>query len=118
MVALKWDERGTIEDAFKMEGGYVLDFSDRAFAAFFGENVGVNIDDAKYRARGTSKANRLRTFIACEDAFTVARALRGLWDYRETVPVYQDSKNAATLKARLFAVIAGIEGAAVPRTDA
>jgi hypothetical protein len=118
MVALKWAEQQTIEDAFDMRSGYVLDFTDRTFAAFFGEGVGVNIDDAKYRSRGTSKANRLRTFIASEDAFTVARALRGLWDHRESVLLYQDAENATTLKVRLFAVIAGIEGTAVPRTDA
>jgi hypothetical protein len=118
MVALTSAERETIEDAFYMRGGYVLNFSDRTFSAFFGEDLGVDIDDAKYKARGTSKANRLRTFIASEDAAIVARALRELWEYRESVQAYHNADKAASLKGRLFAVIARIEGAAVARTDA
>jgi hypothetical protein len=33
-----------------MAGGYVLDFSDRTFAAFFIEELGINIDDSRYSA--------------------------------------------------------------------
>ena len=86
MVALNWAERQTIEDAFDMRSGYVLNFSDRTFTAFFGEDLGFDIDNAKYRARGTSKANRLGTFIAIEGDFLVARVLRRLWDFRESMP--------------------------------
>ena len=102
MVALKWAERQTIEDAFDMRSGYVLNFFDRFFTAFFGEDLGFDIDDAKYRAGGTSKANRLRTFIAIEDDFMVASVLRRLWDYRESMPFHQQTDESRALNERLF----------------
>ena len=98
MVALKWVERQTIEDAFDMRSGYVLNFSDRIFTAFFGEDLGFDIDDAKYRAGGTSKANRLAAFIAIEDDFMVASVLRRLWDYRESMPFHQQTDESRALE--------------------
>jgi hypothetical protein len=52
-----------IEDVF--HGGYVLDFSNRTFSEFFDE-LSLNVDDDKYYQNGTSKANRLRTFLRTE----------------------------------------------------
>ena len=49
-----------IDDLFGMGGGYVLDFSDRTFAAFFSEELSINIDESRYAGEGTSKAKRLR----------------------------------------------------------
>ena len=54
-------DKQLLEDAFGMQTGYVLDFSDASFKKFF-EDFGINIDDPKYFVNGTSKANRLRTF--------------------------------------------------------
>ena len=48
-----------IDDLFGMGSGYVLDFSDKTFAAFFREEISVNIDEQRYSADGTSKAKRL-----------------------------------------------------------
>jgi hypothetical protein len=47
--------------------GYVLDFSDRTFQDFFLCEVSKDILNEKYAPRGTSKANRLRTFWLMED---------------------------------------------------
>lgn len=62
MAAISGIEQRHIETVFQMGGGYVLDFSDRTFGDFFAE-MRIDIDDAKYRNRGTSKANRLRAFL-------------------------------------------------------
>lgn len=73
-----------IDDLFGMGGGYVLDLTDRTFAAFFSEELGVNIDDRRYAVEGTSKAKRLRFFLKTADQRLRIRTLLALWEYRET----------------------------------
>ena len=86
MVQLKHKDVRVIDDAFDMQGGYVLNFSDRTFAEFFDDEFHIDIDKGKYQTNGTSKAKRLRTFFAVEDAYTVAKVLRGLWEHKESLP--------------------------------
>jgi hypothetical protein len=74
-----------IDDLFGMGGGYVLDFSDRTFAEFFYDELGINIDEARYAAGGTSKAKRLRYFLRTTDSSTRIRLLTALWEYREGI---------------------------------
>lgn len=73
----------TIEKVFGMEGGHVLNFSDRTFAEFFAAELNVDIDDAVYAKNGGSKGKRMRQFLHTSDPALSARALRKLWDYRE-----------------------------------
>jgi len=61
-----------------------LDFSDKTFATFFAEEVGINIDESRYDAEGTSKAKRLRYFLKTSTPEVRVRTLSALWDYRET----------------------------------
>lgn len=49
-----------LDKVFGMEGGYVLDFSNRTFADFFREELRVNIDEPRWALQGGSKAKRLR----------------------------------------------------------
>jgi restriction endonuclease len=72
-----------IDDLFGMGGGYVLDFTDRTFAAFFAEELKINIDGPRYSAEGTSKAKRLRFFLKSSDPALRVRTLLALWEYRE-----------------------------------
>ena len=72
-----------IDKIFAMEGGYVLDFSDRTMAQFFADELNIDIDNQRYKDDGTSKAKRLRCFLRKEDTYTVVRVLNALWDYRE-----------------------------------
>jgi hypothetical protein len=65
-----------------MEGGYVLDFSDRTMASFFNDELNVDIYDERYALNGTSKAKRLRCFLQTVDAQTAVRVLDALWTYR------------------------------------
>lgn len=74
-----------LDDVFEMNGGYVLDFSDRTMSTFFAEELNVNIDDDAYREQGTSKAKRVRCYLNKVDLATSVKTLRALWAYREGV---------------------------------
>jgi hypothetical protein len=62
-----------------MGSGYVLNFSDRIFSDFF-EEYCVEIDAERYRARGTSKANRMRTHWELDANHAVGRVISALID--------------------------------------
>ncbi len=72
-----------LEDVLRMGGGYVLNFSDRTFAAFFHEELSIDIDDPKYSVMGGSKGKRMRYFLQNAPLPTVVKALKALWEYRE-----------------------------------
>jgi len=55
-------EKLKLEKVLEMEGGYVLDFSNRTFKEFILENTNIDIYDQKYSYCSGSKANRLRAF--------------------------------------------------------
>jgi hypothetical protein len=83
MARIGMADKLLLEDVFEMGGGYVLDFSNPTFAQFFTDEVGVNIDEARYFASGSSKAKRLRCFLNLADDKTAAKAIKALWEYRE-----------------------------------
>ena len=121
MVKLKHKDISIIDDAFEMHEGYVLNFTNRTFAEFFDDEFGIDIDADKYQANGTSKAKRLRTFLALEGEYTVSKVLRRLWVYRESHPesdAWGESQPKVDVKTPLFDLISRIEGGgAPPRTD-
>jgi hypothetical protein len=80
MAELSGAERRTLERLLRMGGGYVLDFSDRTFADFFDE-FRIDIDNDRYKARGTSKANRLRMHWELDANTEVGRILAAMIDY-------------------------------------
>jgi hypothetical protein len=83
MTNLKHLDMMALDDIFDMGSGYVLDFSDRTIAIFFREELGINFDDPKFKANGTSKAKRLRCLLQAVDTSIAERVLRALWAYRE-----------------------------------
>jgi hypothetical protein len=86
MPHLKRSEMRLIDDVFGMAGGYPLNFSNRTFAEFFEDELGIEIYQEKYASFGTSKANHLRCFIEKEDGYTVGKALRALLVLRDLLP--------------------------------
>lgn len=74
-------ERRKLERLFGMESGYVLNFSDRTFGEFFDEHTRRDIDQEQYHKRGSSKANRLRTFWAIEPNHLVGKVIGALIEY-------------------------------------
>src|SRR5450759_3653455 len=85
MAKIKLSDLPFLDDLFEMTGGYVLNFTDRTFAYFFATELSIDITDQKYDRNGTSKANRLRTFLQAEPAPIVAKTFRLLWEHRDTI---------------------------------
>jgi hypothetical protein len=116
MADLNSRDRRKLERLFDMGGGYVLNFSNRTFSEFFLEFVGKDIDHARYEARGTSKANRLRSFWEQESNALVAKCIHELIEHArsETPSVVRDEELLAeclAIQARLSQgkVVADIE---------
>ena len=105
-TTIKAIELSVIEEVFEMGGGYVLNFSDKTFALFFQDELGVLIDQEKYLKNGTSKANRLRTYLRSSTDKDRLIALEALWDYRDfTEEKGQYSEISQKVKDRFFKII-------------
>lgn len=74
-------EKLKLERLFKMDSGYVLEFSNRTFQEFILENTGVDIYDDKYAYSSGSKANRLRAFWSKESNYLVSKLISALLEY-------------------------------------
>jgi hypothetical protein len=122
MVQITRLELRSLDGPFGMGSGYVLNFSDRTMSEWFEDELRIDIDHERYRRRGTSKANRLRTFVEDEPAPVVARMLRLLWDYREKTGFISYGvapEEIVRHRAALFDLINKIEGQETgPATDA
>ena len=116
MVAIKRSEYRIIDDAFGMQSGYVLDFSNRTLSEWFEDEFNIDIYADRYDGRGTSKANRIRAFVEAEPAPLVARMLRALWKYRERMADYSPEKEARD-KEHLFELIAKLDDPALRLDD-
>ena len=91
MADLSGSDRRKLEKLLGMGGGYVLNFSDRTFGDFFDEHR-VEIDAERYRARGTSKANRMRTHWELDANHVVGRVIGGLIDYATDESCFGDRR--------------------------
>ena len=108
MSSLKVIENRVLEDLLGMASGYVLDFSNTAFADVFRDTVNIDIYSSKYGSRRESKAKRLRAFWVTEPDALVGKVLSRLldiWQYNaERNGQTNDSpqyKQAAVIVARL-----------------
>ena len=81
-------DRRKLEKQLGMSSGYVLDFFDRTFGEF-SDDYRVATDTESHKARGTSKANRMRTQWELEANYVVGRVISGLIDY--ATEVFHDS---------------------------
>ncbi|WP_455475824.1 abortive infection family protein [Bartonella sp. B17] len=77
MSNLNFLERQKFERLFKMGDGFVLDFTNCTYAAFFNE-YGVDIYASRYSKHGTSKAKRMRAFWDIDSDCVVGRVMDGL----------------------------------------
>jgi uncharacterized protein (TIGR02391 family) len=83
MSGLSVSDKVVLESVLGMSGGYVLDFSNESFAAFF-HDLGIEVYDAeRYPGFGDSKANRLRALWRSGTEDEVAGSLRALIEYIE-----------------------------------
>jgi len=81
MAELKFQERQYLEKLMRMEGGYILDFTNRTFREFVHDTTKIDIDKERFYVNGDSKAKRFRTFIEIESDYNVGIAIKGLCDY-------------------------------------
>jgi hypothetical protein len=79
-----------LDKVFAMEGGYVLNFSNRTFAEFFQEELHVDIYHPRWAVDGDSKAKRLRRYLRQANQRVVLDALNSLWEYREASSLTHD----------------------------
>jgi predicted protein tyrosine phosphatase len=100
-----------LDELFVMDGGYVLNFSDRTMSRFFAEELNVDIDDPTYAENGGSKAKRLRCFLQKVDISTVVKTLKALWEYREAFRMQAKSPEAVeNAQGRLLSLLKRLEG--------
>jgi hypothetical protein len=114
-AAIRTIDARLIDDLFGMNSGYVLDFSDRTFSAFFAEELGINIDESRYSAEGTSKAKRLRYFLKISTPDLRARTLTALWEYREAGRRRSRSEETVPDAAKEFAALVERVGGRKPK---
>ena len=100
-----------IDRVFGMEGGFVLDFSNRTFAEFFHDELDVDIDNPHWAAQGGSKAKRLRYYLRQADRQTALDTLNALWEYREASSVTADYPELDdSVRAAYFRIIERLGG--------
>ena len=102
-----------IDRVFGMEGGYVLNFSNRTLAEFFQDELGVDIYDDHWAAQGGSKANRLRCYLRQADRHTALDTLNALWEYREASSLTADYQELdVSVRTAYFRIIERLGGTA------
>jgi len=94
MANLTTIEKQILEKLFQMEGGYVLNFSDRTMGEFFRDDVKIDIYTQKYNYASGSKANRLRGLWLKADNKTVRKTILKLIEYIESQILIDNLKRA------------------------
>ena len=104
MASLRFREKNVFEKFLEMEGGYVLDFSDRTFADFF-RDFEVEIDDHQYmEGHSGSKANRMRSFWELGQDRLVGDVLQEIIEYAESYrPGHSAADSCRAIATRLQA---------------
>ena len=89
MAVINRVERMKLEKLFEMNGGYVMDFSNRTFSEFIFEETRIEIYDDKYCTYGDSKAKRLRAFWDLESNYRVGKVTKAMLDkWRDEKVIY------------------------------
>jgi hypothetical protein len=99
-------EMGIIEQVLDMGDGYVLNFSNRTFAAFFAD-LDIEIES---EGLDRSKAKRLRALLQSASPSEVARVLNALLEYRGV----REGDEARASLTKYRAIVAQLEGVRVP----
>ncbi|MEO9484697.1 MAG: hypothetical protein ABJG47_14660 [Ekhidna sp.] len=117
MSSLTGVERIKLEKLLRMDGGYVLEFSNNSFQSFIGSSIGIDIYDNKYAILGESKANRLRAFWEIENDKIVAGLLNALiqvWEIDTDGPIVENSR---ALQTDCDKIVERLSGQKSPSTD-
>lgn len=83
MANLTTNEKQILEKLFQMDGGSVLNFTNRTMREFFNDEVGIDIYSEKYNYYGGGKAKRMRRFWEVTDNVVVSKSIFKLIEYIE-----------------------------------
>lgn len=102
MSSLKTTDKKILEKLFKMEGGYVLNFTDKSMEKFLKEDFNISLYDERYDLDfpSKSKANRLRGIWSVEDDVKVGGIILALVDCAET-DLLTDNKEISPIEKEL-----------------
>lgn len=81
MADLSRREKLKLEKFFEMEGGYVLDFSNRTLSNFIFETLNIELYSDNFAEFGESKANRIRAIWQKESNYKVGKLISEMLDY-------------------------------------
>lgn len=81
MAEISRIEKLKLEKLFEMDGGYILDFSNRTFNDFVYETLNVEVYADKFADNGESKANRLRTVWQKETNYNIGKLTSAMLEY-------------------------------------
>jgi len=109
MSTLTVIDRRYLEKFLGMGSGYVLNYSDKSFGAFF-QRHSIDIHGPKYQTIGTSKANKLRAFWDSEGDSVVGKVMSGMVD-EYVVDCELNNKNVdAALLEKVRGIISRLNG--------
>jgi len=92
MSALRPSETVKFEALFGMDGGYVLNFSDSSFGAFFAQIADIDIHGDEYCQYGSSKAKKLRAFWSQAEDGMLGKVLEEMVELAAAIPNYSKDK--------------------------
>jgi len=81
MADISRGEKLKLEKFFEMDGGYVLDFSNRTLSNFVFETINLDLYSDNYADFGESKANRLRTIWQKENNHVAGKLISEMLEY-------------------------------------
>lgn len=81
MSDLNIREKLKLERFFEMEGGYILDFSNRTLSNFVLETINIEMYSDNYADFGESKANRIRAIWQKESNYKVGKLISEILNY-------------------------------------
>jgi hypothetical protein len=115
MARLTTTDMALIDNIFGMYGGYVLNFSNACFAAFFNRDLKIDIYHERYSIYGTSKGKHFRAFLELAPDADVVRALAALWEYREVGTLDRgEAETVQNARQRLSNLLVKLGGKALP----
>lgn len=107
MANLKETDKLILEKLFKMQNGYVLDFTNSKFQQFISNTFKIDIKNSKYSIYGDSKAKRLRAFWDYEDDSIVGKLITELlevWETEKALKNINISENDEKLKDKAIKI--------------
>ena len=114
MAQLSTTDMALVDNIFGMYSGYVLNFSNDRFAAFFNRDLKIDIYHDRYAIHGTSKGKHFRAFLEIAPNADVVRTLKALWEYREAGMLDRgEAETVPNARQRMSNLLVKLGGAAL-----